>query len=86
MSIKTQAEETYKIVLRNFTKRKENFTLLDKTREVGYTPLISKCNNGIRVILYVANIYSQHAWVIPLKSEKGEKSQKEISGSTEIWT
>ena len=58
MSIKTQAEETYKIVLRNFTKRKENFTLLDKTREVGYTPLISKCNNGIRVILYVANIYS----------------------------
>lgn len=60
MPIKTLAEELYKIVLRNFSKGKKKFTLIDNTREIGFTdtPLISKCNNGIRVILYVVNIYS----------------------------
>ena len=60
MPIKTLAEELYKIVLRNFSKGKKKFTLIDNTHEIGFTdtPLISKCNNCIRVILYVVNIYS----------------------------
>ena len=88
MPINTLAPELYKIVLRNFTKRKQMLTLIDNMREVDFIdmPLISKCNNGIRVLLYVVNIHSQHAWVIPLNGEKRKKGQKEISGCTEIST
>ena len=32
--------------------------------------LISKCNKGIRFLLYV-DIFSKYAWVIPLKYKKG---------------
>ena len=88
MPINTLAAELYKIVLRNFTKRKNILTLIDdNTREVNFIDmqLISRCNDSIRVVLYVVNIYSQHAWVIPFKDEKGEKSKTEISGCTKIW-
>ena len=56
----TLAAELYKIILRNFTKRKNILTLIDNTQEVGFIDmqLISKCNDGIRVVLYVVNIYS----------------------------
>ena len=33
--------------------------------------LISKFNNGIRVSLWVIDIFSKYAWVIPLKDKKG---------------
>lgn len=61
MPINTLAAELYKIVLRNFTKRKNILTLIDdNTREVNFIDmqLISKCNDSIRVVLYVVNIYS----------------------------
>ena len=61
MPINTLAAELYKIVLRNFTKRKNILTLIDdNTREVDFIDmqLISKCNDSIRVVLYVVNIYS----------------------------
>ena len=60
MPINTLAAELYKIVLRNFTNRKNILTLIDNTREVDFIDiqLISKCNDGIRVVLYVVNIYS----------------------------
>ena len=61
MPINTLAAELYKIVLRNFTKRKNILTLIDdNTREVDFIDmqLISKCNDSIRVLLYVVNIYS----------------------------
>ena len=61
MPINTLAAELYKIVLRNFTKRKNILTLIDdNTPEVNFIDmqLISKCNDSIRVVLYVVNIYS----------------------------
>ena len=61
MPINTLAAELYKIVLRNFTKRKNILTLIDDNiREVDFIDmqLISKCNDSIRVLLYVVNIYS----------------------------
>lgn len=60
MPINTLAAELYKIVLRNFTKRKNILALIDNTREVDFIDmqLISKCNDSIRVVLYVVNIYS----------------------------
>ena len=61
MPINTLAAELYKIVLRNFTKRKNILTLIDdNTREVNFIDmqLISKCNDSIRVVLYVVNIDS----------------------------
>ena len=33
--------------------------------------LISKLNKGFRFLLCVIDIYSKHAWVIPLKNKKG---------------
>ena len=60
MPINTLAAELYKIVLRNFTKKKNILTLIDNTREVDFIDmqLISKCNDSIRVVLYVVNICS----------------------------
>ena len=33
--------------------------------------LISKFNKGFRFLLCVIDIFSKHAWVVPLKDEKG---------------
>ena len=33
--------------------------------------LISKFNKGFMVLLYISDIYSKYAWVIPLKDKKG---------------
>ena len=33
--------------------------------------LISKFNKGIRFLLFVIDIYSNYAWVVPLKDKKG---------------
>ena len=33
--------------------------------------LISKSSKGFRFLLYVINIYSKYAWVVPLKDKKG---------------
>ena len=33
--------------------------------------LISKFNKGFRFLLYVIDIFSKYAWVVPLKDKKG---------------
>ena len=33
--------------------------------------LISKFNKGFRFLLYVIDIFSKYAWVLPLKDKKG---------------
>ena len=33
--------------------------------------LISKFNKGFRFVLYVIDIFSKYAWVVPLKDKKG---------------
>ena len=55
--------------------------------------LISKFNKGFRFLLYVIDIYSKHAWVVPLKDKKRESIvnafQKILDDSkrkpNEIW-
>ena len=47
--------------------------------------LISKFNKGFRFLLFVIDIYSKYAWVIPLKDKKGititNAFQKILNGS-----
>ena len=33
--------------------------------------LLSKSNEGFRFLLYVIDIFSKYAWVVPLKDKKG---------------
>ena len=33
--------------------------------------LLSKINKGFRFLLFIIDIYSKHAWVVPLKDKKG---------------
>ena len=33
--------------------------------------LLSKFNKGFRLLLYVIDIFSKYAWVVPLKDKKG---------------
>ena len=33
--------------------------------------LISKYNKGIRYLLYVIDLFSEYAWVVPLKDKRG---------------
>ena len=66
---KKLAEELHKPVFRKFEKRKvdsqfiENFCLTD----LADIQLINKFNKRFRFFLYGIDIYSKHAWVIPLK-------------------
>ena len=39
--------------------------------ELADMQLISKFNKGIRFLLYVIDIFSKYAWVIPLKDKRG---------------
>ena len=41
--------------------------------------LISKFNKGFRFLLYVINIFSKYAWVVPLKDKKKCKYCQYIS-------
>ena len=39
--------------------------------DLGDMQLISKYNKGIRYLLYVIDLFSKYAWVVPLKDKKG---------------
>ena len=41
--------------------------------------LISKFNKGFRFLLWVIDIYSKYAWVVPLKDKKGVNTFQSIS-------
>ena len=32
---------------------------------------ISKCNKGIKYLLYVIDFFSKYAWIVPLKDKQG---------------
>ena len=55
--------------------KNEKYIHLLKTMFWGADPadmqLVSKFNKRSRVLLFVINIYSKYAWVVPLKDEKG---------------
>ena len=39
--------------------------------DLAYMQLISKVNKGFRFLLCVIDIFSEYAWVVPLKDKKG---------------
>ena len=55
------AEELHKPIIRKFEKRKVNSSFIDNiwSADLADMQLISKCNKGIRFLLYVINIYSK---------------------------
>ena len=67
------ADELHKPIIRKFKKRKVYFSIRDKIWGVDLPDmqLLSKFNKGFRFLLYVVDIFSKYAWVIPLKDKKG---------------
>ena len=67
------AEELHKPIIRKFLKRsvysrfKDNIWVADSAD----MQLISKFSKGFRFLLCVINIFSKHAWIVPLKDKNG---------------
>ena len=66
------ANELHQPIIRKFEKRKVYSIFKDKIWGVDLADmqLLSKYNKGIRFLLCVIDIFSKHAWVVPLKDEK----------------
>ena len=69
ISNKELAEELHKTIIKKFDKRKVHSPIIDNIwdADLADMPLISKFKKGIRFLLSVIDIYSKHAWVVPLK-------------------
>ena len=67
------AEELHKPIIRNFKKRTVYSGFKDNISGAGLPDmqLISKFNKGFRFLLCVSDIFSEYAWVIPLKDTTG---------------
>ena len=67
------AEELRKPIIRKLEKRKLYSSFKDSIwgADIVDWQLISKYNEGFQYLLYVINIFSKYAWVIPLKHKKG---------------
>ena len=73
ISDKELAEELHKPIIRKFNKRKAHSSFIDKIwgADLADMKLISKFNEVFKFLLFIIDIYSKYAWVIPLKDEKG---------------
>ena len=74
MQNKELAEELHKPIIRRFEKRKVYSSFIDNIRgfDLGDMQLLTKFNKGIRFfLLFVIDIYSKYAWIVPLKDKKG---------------
>ena len=60
-------------LLKNLVKRKVHSSLKDNIWDVELADmqLLSKFNKRFRFLLCVIDIFSKHAWVIPIKDKKG---------------
>ena len=67
------ANELHKPIIRKFEKRRVYSTFKDNIWAVDLADmqLLSKYNKGIRLLLCVIDIFSEYAWVVPLKDKKG---------------
>ena len=72
MSDQQLAEELHKPIIKKFGKRKVHSHFIDSIwgADLGDMQLISKCNKEICFLLCVIDIFSNCAWVIPLKDKK----------------
>ena len=67
------AEELHKPIIRNFKKRTVYSGFKDNIWGVDLADMqsLSKYNKGIRYLLCAIDLFSQYAWVVPLKDKKG---------------
>ena len=67
------AEELHKPIITKFEKRKVHAGFKDNIlgADLADMQLLSRYNKGIRFLLYVIDIFSKYAWVVPLKDKKG---------------
>ena len=67
------ANELNKPVIRKFKKRQvySSFKVNIWGVDLADMQILSKCNKGIRYLLCVIDLFSKHAWVVPLKDKKG---------------
>ena len=72
ISNKKLGEELHKTIIRKF-KKGIHSVFIDNIwgANLADMQLINKFNKGIRFLLYVIDIFSKNAWVIPLKDKKG---------------
>ena len=67
------ANGLHKSIIRKFKRRKMYSSFKDSIWGVDLADmqLISKYNKGIRYLLCAIDLFSQYAWVVPLKNKKG---------------
>ena len=67
------AEEIHRPSIRKFEKQKVYFLFKDNIlgSNLADIQLMNKFNKGICFLLFVNDIYSKSAWVVPLKDKKG---------------
>ena len=70
---KLLAEDIHKPIITKFEKKKiySGFKNNVLGADLAYMQLINKFKKGIRFLLFVIDIFSKYAWVIPLKDKKG---------------
>ena len=73
MSDQQLTEELHKPIIKKFEKRKVHSLFIDNIwgADLADKQLISKFNKEFRFSLCVIDIFSKHAWVLPLKDKKG---------------
>ena len=73
MSDQQLAEELHKSIITKFKKRKVHSTFMENILGADLADMqsISKFNKEIRFLLCLIDIYSNYAWVIPLKDKQG---------------
>ena len=66
-------DELHKPIIRKFNKRKEYSQFIDNIRGVDSADMqsLSRENKGIKYLLCAIDLYSEYAFVIPLKDKKG---------------
>ena len=67
------ADELHKPIIKKFDKRKVYLQFKDNIWGVDLSDMqsLSRKNKGIKYLLYVIDLYSKYAFVIPLKDKKG---------------
>ena len=63
------AEQLYRPIIIKLENRKAHSSFI-YSADLAFMQLISKFNKGILILLYVIDIFSKYAWVIPLKDKK----------------
>ena len=66
------AEELHKPIIKTFEKRKVHAAFKDNIwgADLADMQLLSRYNKGVRLLLCVIDIFSNYAWVVPLKIKK----------------